>query len=177
MVGGYEGLKDDKNKSSYYAVGRNRIIMMIIVPILIVVIGVLVGLYFTSNPPLNSSQMLLHNHVSLNVPLDGNPIAIPAQIGIEQPGKPEDSLLYGDHSLDKYGMPGMSSLHTHDDTGTIHVESNTVKNFTLGEFLSIWRGLDVDGKTVKASSNDKPVSDFRNIILNDGEKIKLDIVS
>ena len=37
--------------------------------------------------------------------------------------------------------------------------------------------LDLDGKTVKASVNDKPVSDFRNIILNDGEKIKLDNVS
>jgi hypothetical protein len=172
-------LKDDKNKNSDFAVGRHRsrkMMMMIIVPISIVVIGVLVGLYYTSNSPLNGSQMLLHNHVSLNVTLDGNPISVPAHIGIQQPGKPEDSLLYGDHSLDKFGMPGMSALHTHDDTGTIHIESNTVRNFTLGEFLSIWRGLDVDGKTVKASTNDKLVTDFSNIILNDGEKIKLDIV-
>ena len=151
--------------------------MMTIVPISIVVIGVVVGLYYTSSPPLNSNQTVLHNHVRLNVTLDGNPITVPTQIGIGQLGKAEDRLLYGDHSLDKYGMSGMSPLHTHDDTGTIHVESNTVRNFTLGEFLNIWRGLDVDGKTVKASINDKPVSDFRNIILNDREKIKLDIVS
>jgi hypothetical protein len=172
-------LKDDKNKKSYFAVGRGRRrkIMMIIIPIPIVAVAAVVGLYYTSSPSLNSNQMILHNHVSLNVTLDGNPITVPAQIGIEQPGNPEDGLLYGDHTLDKYGMSGMSPLHTHDDTSTIHVESNIIRNFTLGEFLSIWRGLDVDGKTVKASINDKPVSDFHNIILNDGEKIKLDIVS
>ena len=154
-----------------------KIMMIVIIPIIIVAVGAVVGLYYTSSPPLNSNQMVLHNHVLLNVTLDGNPIIVPAQIGIGQLGKTEDPLLYGDHSLDKYGMSGMSPLHTHDDSGTIHVESNTVRNYTLCEFLSIWRGLEVDDKTVKASVNDKAVSDFRNIILNDGEKIKLDIVS
>jgi hypothetical protein len=71
----------------------------------------------------------------------------------------------------------MSPLHTHDNSGLIHVESNTVRDFTLGEFLSIWRGLDVNGKAVNASVNGKLVSEFHNIILNDGEKIKLDITS
>jgi hypothetical protein len=84
-------------------------------------------------------------------------------------------LLYGDHSLDKYGMQGMSPLHTHDASGTIHVESNTKRDFRLGEFLDIWKGLDVNDKTVQATVNGIPVSDFRTIILNDGDSISLNI--
>jgi hypothetical protein len=85
--------------------------------------------------------------------------------------------LFADHSLDKYGMEGMSPLHTHDSSGLIHVESNTFRNYTLGEFLDIWKGLNTDGKNVIASVDGKPVSDFRNISLNDRAKIVLDIAS
>lgn len=38
------------------------------------------------------------------------------------------------------------------------------------ELKNVDRGLDVISKTVKASVNDKSVSDFPNIILNDGEE-------
>jgi hypothetical protein len=30
-------------------------------------------------------------------------------------------------------------LHTHDETGVIHIESPIRKDFTLGQFLDIWR--------------------------------------
>ena len=77
--------------------------------------------------------------------------------------------------LDNYGMEGLSPLHTHDASVTIHVESNTMRDFSLGEFLDIWRSLDINGKTVQATVNGNPVSNFRNIILNDGESISLKI--
>jgi hypothetical protein len=32
----------------------------------------------------------------------------------------------------------ISPLHTHDTTGVIHVESPTVRDFTLGEFFGVW---------------------------------------
>src|SRR5438093_13051971 len=130
-------------------------------------------LFLMSGPALPNNQMVSHNHATLRIISNGVVMTVPAHIGMEQVGKAEDPLLYADHSLDKYGMQGMSPLHTHDDSGTIHVESNTVRNYTLGEFLDIWRGLDVNGKTVQATVNGNPVSDFRNIILNDGEKINL----
>ena len=72
-------------------------------------------------------------------------------------------------------MQGMAPLHTHDDNGTIHVETNVNRNYTLGEFLNVWGGLDLNGRTVKATVDDKPVSDYSNIILKDGEKISLNI--
>jgi hypothetical protein len=170
--------KDIKHKS-YFAAKRRRLKrnLMITTPICIVVIGIAVGLMYMGGPTVQSNKMMSHNHIQLNVTLNGQPLQVPSGIGIKQTGFGENLLLYGDHSLDQFGMEGMSPLHTHDDNGLIHVESNTVKVFTLGQFLNIWRGLDVDDKNVKATVNDELVSDFRNIALNDGEKIKLDIVS
>ena len=72
-----------------------------------------------------------------------NAVTIPKCIGI-------NSSLYNDHSLDKYGMQEMAPLHTHDASGIIHVESSVKRNYTLGEFLNTWGGLDLNGKTVTA---------------------------
>jgi hypothetical protein len=119
----------------------------------------------------------MHDHVSLNVTVNGKPIIVPTHIGMNQTGIFADPLLYADHSLDKYGMEGMSPLHTHDSSGVIHVESNMDRYFTLGEFLNIWKGLNTDGKNVTATVDGIPVSEFQSIVLNDGSKIVLDITS
>ena len=117
------------------------------------------------------SQMVLHIHPHLNVTDEGKHLTVPAQIGIE-------ATLWKDHSLDNYqGMTGMSPLHTHDASGTIHIESSVKRNYTLGEFLSIWGGLNLNGKTVKLTVDGKPVTDFRNHVFKDGEQINLDIAS
>jgi hypothetical protein len=163
---------------SYFAIGRRRRKrnIMIIIPIVVALTITLIFVSYMSGPALNSTQMVLHNHVTLNVTSDGQPITVPAHVGMGQVGKGEDPLLYGDHSLDKYGMQGMSPLHTHDATGTVHVESNAMTNFTLGEFLDIWKGgPNTIGKTVQAYVDGKPMPNFRNIILRDGEKINLEI--
>jgi sulfur carrier protein ThiS len=143
---------------------------MIIIPIAIVVTTTLLLSSSMSGVPSSSNKMILHNHATLNVTYNGQTQLVPQNMGIA-----EDPLLYGDHSLDKYGMEGMSPLHTHDASGTIHVESNTNRDFRLGEFLDIWKGLDINDKTVQATVNGNPVSDFRNIILNDGDSINLNI--
>jgi hypothetical protein len=113
----------------------------------------------------------MHIHPHLEVMVNGNPILIPVNIGISP-------SLYKDHSLDQYGgMHGMAPLHTHGDDGTIHVESNVVRNYTLGEFLDIWGGLDIAGKRVKMTvdGDAEPLSDFRNHVFRDGEQIILAI--
>jgi hypothetical protein len=74
-------------------------------------------------------------------------------------------------------MDGMSPLHTHDSSGVIHVESNTDRYFTLGEFLDIWKGLNTEDKNVTATVDGIPVSEFQSIVLNNGSKIVLDITS
>lgn len=86
------------------------------------------------------------------------------------------SLLYSNHTFDKYGV-GMLPLHTHDSEGTIHVESNEVRNFTLNDFLNLGKGLNTDKKVVEATVNGKSVPDYRSIPLDDDTNIKLNIMS
>jgi len=172
-------LKYNKNNKSYFSAeheSRKRNINMIIA----IVAGVFASVLGFSSVIENSAaatNMLMHNHVGLNVTIGGKPIIVPSNIGILQTGIFADPLLYANHDLDKYGMEGMSPLHTHDSSGLIHVESSAVRNYTLAELLDIWRGLNIEGKTVMASVDGKPVTDFRNIILSDGAKIVLNITS
>jgi len=141
--------------------------LMIIIPVVaaVIVFGVASTTLYSIQGP---KPLVEHIHPHLNVTFDGTPLTVPSQIGI-------DSSLWKDHSLDQYGTPGFAPLHTHDVSGTIHVESTINRNYTLGEFLNIWGGLDTSGKTVRANVDGKPVSNFRDIILRDGEQIKLDV--
>src|SRR5205823_1101980 len=56
---------------------------------------------------------------TLQIFVNGNPVSVPAQIGIGTDGS-------------------FAELHTHDATGIIHFESPTQANFTLGQFFDDW---------------------------------------
>ena len=60
----------------------------------------------------------MHEHANLQLSVHGEPVAVPSGIGVAQ-----DEI---------------ASLHTHDETGTIHVESQQRQAFTLGEFFDVW---------------------------------------
>jgi Zinc-finger of C2H2 type len=64
-------------------------------------------------------QLVFHIHSHLDIFINGKPFTIPAQIGII-PGK----CFYW--------------LHTHDESGVIHIESPVNRNYTLGQFFDIW---------------------------------------
>jgi len=76
----------------------------------------------------------------LSILIQGVPSTVPSGIGMNQ-------SLWRDHSLDHFGVRGHSPLTTRDTSGTIYVESNTVRNFTLQEFLRVW-GETVDNNQV-----------------------------
>jgi hypothetical protein len=82
----------------------------------------------------------MHIHPQLSISILGASQIVPANIGIDQ-------NLWKNHSLDRYGVNGRSPLLTRDTSGIIHVESNTVRNFTLHEFLAIW-GVSIDGNQI-----------------------------
>src|SRR5438309_5667197 len=95
---------------------------------------------------------------------------MPANIGV-------DSSLCKDLSLDQYGI-GMLPLHTHDTSGTIHVEVNTShRDFTLHEFLAIWGqpsdGSAIDGHLVTSITVDgvQQASPTGDVVLKGGQKI------
>lgn len=169
-----ENEKDtNKGDKSYFAVGRHKRrqnIVKIGIPIAAsaIVLGIVFGIQASEQGTMGT-KMVMHIHPQLSVKVDGNPIIVPEKIGI-------DKTLWKDHSLDKYGMQGMSPLHTHDGTGTIHVESSVNRDYTLGEFLDVWSGLDIgSGKILKVTVNGQPISDWRNHILKDKEQISLEI--
>jgi len=116
----------------------------------------------------------VHWHPTLSITMNGSPFTVPAQIGI-------DPSLWKDHSLDQYaGGGGVAALHTHDTSGTIHVEVNTShRDFTLHEFLAIWGqpsdGSAIDGHPVTSLTVDgvQQASPTGDVVLKDGQKIAM----
>jgi len=75
-----------------------------------------------------------HFHAHLDIFMDSKPVPVPADIGF---------------SFNAAGQPnGISALHSHDETGVIHIEAPTVgATYTLGQFLTEWGVLDGTDKT------------------------------
>lgn len=99
-------------------------------------------------PMLNREGTVEHIHAHLDVRVNGQPVEVPAMIGVDR--------------------GGISPVHTHDSTGVIHIESPVTRTFTLGEFFTEWDvGLSTDsigglqtgnGKTLRAFLNGNPVT-------------------
>lgn len=103
-------------------------------------------------PALSAEGSKLHTHQHLDIFIHGKPVAVPADIGIDQAG----------------GF--ISDLHVHDATGVIHVESPEVRDFTFGQFMDVW-GVKFDPShlgSYVANSTDK-----LNLYVN-GQKVSGD---
>jgi hypothetical protein len=66
------------------------------------------------------SDTVFHVHANLEVYTDGHKQKVPANIGINQSSQ------------------FITSLHTHDDTGVIHMEAVQPYPFKLGQFFQVW---------------------------------------
>jgi hypothetical protein len=64
------------------------------------------------------APLAMHIHASVHIYVDGQPIVIPANVGV-------------------FGLSAYP-LHTHDATGLIHMESPVVRDFHLQDFLAVW---------------------------------------
>jgi hypothetical protein len=80
-----------------------------------------------------SSWHTIHWHFTLSISIYGQQATIPTGVGIH----PD---LWKYHALDAYATnPGSAPMHTHDDTGLIHIEATGPPiNYTLGDFFAIW---------------------------------------
>jgi hypothetical protein len=116
---------------------------------------------------LSAEGTALHIHAHLDVIVDGKPVVVPPEIGIDETHQQ------------------ISALHSHDTTGVIHVESpDASASFTLGQFFTEWQvplaadhigGLTVDGThQLKAYVNGAPYTgDPAGIVLKAHEEITL----
>jgi hypothetical protein len=106
-----------------------------------------------------------HVHAWLAIMIEGEESPVPANLGI----RPNECIFW---------------LHTHDDSGVLHIEAPEKRDFTLGQFFSIW-GVPLSttqllGKTVDASHqitatvNGAPFTgDPSTIVLADQQSIVL----
>jgi hypothetical protein len=67
-----------------------------------------------------ASDTAFHIHALLRIYIEGRPVPVPAQIGIDPQGR------------------FLAPLHTHDAAGIVHIESRRRYPFTLGQFFTIW---------------------------------------
>lgn len=115
---------------------------------------------------IHSVPLARHDHVVLSIVVNGRPMVIPEEVGMNQ-------QLWKDHSLDRYGPSGISPMHTHDTSGTVHIESTTPREFTIGEFLAVM-GIELDTVT-RMTLDGNEVADIRNHAMKDRERIQLEL--
>jgi len=108
----------------------NKIIMISVIAAIAIIIGFSVtSIKFSSNAnavnpidgiicePMEGS--VFHIHAKLDIFINGQNFTLPALIGIT------DNCFYW--------------MHTHDESGIIHIEAPIQKTFTLGQFFDIWK--------------------------------------
>jgi hypothetical protein len=79
-------------------------------------------------------QLAYHIHAHLAIYVNGQQKTVPYGIGIEQPWS---TTADGNSEFVNSGA-AFYYLHTHDDSGVIHIESPTTTLYTLGQFFAEW---------------------------------------
>jgi hypothetical protein len=115
-------------------------------------------------PALTEEGSALHIHQHLDIFIHGKSVSVPQAIGFS--------------ARERF----ISPIHTHDANGVIHIESPSVQQFTLGQFLDVW-GVRLSSKCIgaycatqqdvlKAYINGQPISgDIRSIVLAEHQVI------
>ena len=123
-------------------------------------------------------QVLFHIHAHLAIYVNGTQKLLPYGVGIVPPYQLQQTAT-GPFVA---GGSKYYWLHTHDETGVIHIESPVQRTFTLGNFFDVWKQplsasqVGPDKGTVSAYVNGKAYTgDPRNIPMNAHAVIQLDV--
>jgi hypothetical protein len=92
----------------------------------------------------------MHIHAHLDIFINGEAYPVPSNIGII----PNQCIYW---------------MHTHDDTGVIHIESPEDRNFTIGEFFDIW-GQTFDNSQIFDNIAGENINNALNVYIN-GKKV------
>ena len=98
-------------------------------------------------------HLVYHNHTKLVIKIQNETHNIPAGIGII----PNDCIFW---------------LHTHDDSGIIHIESPIKTAFSLDQFLKVWDIFDNSSFIENFSKNNMTAN--VSMITENGSQSKLD---
>lgn len=111
------------------------------------------------------SHEMLHYHAELHITIRGEGQMIPAETGV---------------------IPGcMKGIHTHDDTGKLHIETPEKMEARLEHFFTIWgKTLSEDqlldarveaGESITLTVDGEPVEDPAKHIIEDGQVLELNL--
>jgi hypothetical protein len=95
----------------------------------------------------------MHEHANVQIFVHGKEEQIPTDVGIN----PSAGTI--------------QSIHTHDDTGLVHLESSESREFTLGDFFGVW-GVRFTPSCLGAYCNE---GDNRLQVFLDGEEVTDDL--
>ena len=96
-----------------------------------------------------------HIHPELKIKIDDKDVVIPANIGLKDCER---------------------ALHTHDTSGTIHVEAQDAQSYTLGDFYSVWgEKIEKVGYNLEVTVNEKTktIEELNSLVLKDKQQIIL----
>jgi hypothetical protein len=97
--------------------------------------------------PERTEFLEYHVHAHLDVFFDGDPVTVPAGIGIDTSNPAVVSDPQGVGLTTECDEPCISPLHTHEADGVLHTETKTPKPNTLGQFFVEW-GVRLDAECV-----------------------------
>jgi len=141
---------------------------------LLAIAGIVAGISYVSYQASNTSSSAaaiidgiecntnefatLHIHAHLDFYVNGNHMTVPERIGIV-----DNKCLYW--------------MHTHDASGVIHIESPKSADFTLAQFIDIWKStgdFPISGATPKIFVNGQSVNTTLNLTkINKHDEIAL----
>lgn len=126
-------------------------------------------------PRLTQEGSAMDVHVQVSVEVEGTKVRVPASIGLNGEEVAGGRMVSG----------FVSTIHTHDDTGLVHVHSPDVREYTLGQLFDVW-GVTLteeriggycvdDGHTLTVESNGEAVTgDPRELVLENEQQISID---
>jgi hypothetical protein len=134
--------------------------------------------------PAVKEHLQTHRHSHLDVFVNGEPVVVPAGIGIDitNPGvQSGPGPSYG--GIQECDDPCISPLHTHDASGVLHTEARADDLLTLGQFFTEWNVRLEDGCVGEFCDDDTDIAfyvdgeehkgDPASIELEDGREIAI----
>jgi hypothetical protein len=125
-------------------------------------------------PRLTQEGQALDFHVQLSVEVEGTDVRVPTSVGLNGEEVAGGRMVSG----------FVAAIHTHDDTGLVHVHSPDVRPYTLGQLFDVW-GVSFteeriggycadDGHALTVEANGEAVAgDPRRLELEDRQRVEI----
>ena len=108
-------------KDWLWAIALGAVVLVVILAVFLVALGSSSGKVVATVDGVDcqaGEQLQYHVHAALEILVNGQPVTVPKNTGIRS-----NCIFW---------------LHTHDDTGLLHVEAPQKRDFTLGQFFAVW---------------------------------------